>query len=173
MLFTCDSFGSHYSDERIFDDLVGDFQDAFRYYFDVILKPFSKFMLRAIDKINALEISVICPGHGPILRSSWQEKVKLSAVYAGEYLDSTQFENNVTTISVTARDGGGKLGYAPEFDGQGVPTKLSKASKASRRPMIQDMTVNYPSGGSGFHMNHTRSRNKSFHWDGYGRDMPC
>ena len=30
ILFTCDSFGSHYSDERIFDDLVGDFHDAFR-----------------------------------------------------------------------------------------------------------------------------------------------
>jgi flavorubredoxin len=86
MLFTCDSFGSHYSDERMFDDMVGDFNDAFRYYFDVILKPFSKFMLKAIDKIDGLDISMICPGHGPILRSSWQEKVRLSAELAREYL---------------------------------------------------------------------------------------
>ncbi len=88
ILFTCDSFGAHYCDARMFDDLVENFQDAFRYYFDVILKPFSRFMLKAIDKIDVLEISILCPGHGPILRSSWQEKVRLSAELAREYLDS-------------------------------------------------------------------------------------
>ena len=88
VLFTCDSFGSHYNGEGMFDDQAGDFDEAFRYYFDVILKPFSKFMLKAIDKIDALDISMICPGHGPILRSSWQEKVNLSAELARGYLES-------------------------------------------------------------------------------------
>lgn len=88
LLFTCDSFGSHYSHEEMFDDKVGDFHDAFRYYFDVILKPFSKFMLKAIDKIDALDISMICPGHGPILREGWEEKVRLSAKLSSEYLES-------------------------------------------------------------------------------------
>ncbi len=88
LLFTCDSFGSHYSHEEMFDDMVGDFHDAFKYYFDVILKPFSKFMLKAIDKIDALDISMICPGHGPILREGWEEKVRLSAELASEYLES-------------------------------------------------------------------------------------
>lgn len=78
MLFTCDSFGCHFCDERMFDDLVDDFDDAFKYYFDVILKPFSNYMIEAIDKIADLEIDVICPGHGPILRSNWQKYVKIS-----------------------------------------------------------------------------------------------
>jgi NADH oxidase (H2O-forming) len=78
VLFTCDSFGCHYCDERMFDDLVGDFDEAFRYYFDVILKPFSKFIIRAVEKIRPLDISVICPGHGPILRKNWQKYVLLS-----------------------------------------------------------------------------------------------
>ena len=78
MLFTCDSFGSHFCDERMFDDLVDDSDDAFKYYFDVILKPFSKYMIEAIDKISDLEIDVICPGHGPILRSNWQKYVQWS-----------------------------------------------------------------------------------------------
>lgn len=42
LLFTCDSFGAHFCNPLMFDDLVGDYHDAFRYYFDVILKPFSK-----------------------------------------------------------------------------------------------------------------------------------
>jgi NADH oxidase (H2O-forming) len=82
VLFTCDSFGAHFCSEAMFDDLVGNWDDAFRYYFDVILKPFSKFMLKAIDKIRPLPISVICPGHGPILRKDWKKWVDLSEKYA-------------------------------------------------------------------------------------------
>jgi len=87
ILFTCDSFGAHYADENMFDDLVGNWDEAFNYYFDVILKPFSKFMLKAIEKIKPLEIKVICPGHGPILRSNWKRYVDLSEQYATEALD--------------------------------------------------------------------------------------
>ncbi len=64
ILFTCDSFGAHYCHAELFDDLVGDYQADFRYYFDVILKPYSKFMVKAIEKIRPLEISMIAPGHG-------------------------------------------------------------------------------------------------------------
>jgi flavorubredoxin len=89
ILFTCDSFGAHLCDEKMFDDQVSDYSDAFKYYFDVILKPYSKFMLKAIEKIKPLKISMICPGHGPILRHTWKEKVNLSEKYATDYLDLT------------------------------------------------------------------------------------
>lgn len=82
VLFTCDSFGSHFCHEEMFDDKVGDFDESFRYYFDVILKPFSKFMLKAIEKIRPLDINTICTGHGPILRSNWKKYVDLSEEYA-------------------------------------------------------------------------------------------
>ncbi len=78
VLFTCDSFGAHYCTEEMFDDLVENYDDSFKYYFDVILKPFSKFFLRAIEKIRPLEINAICTGHGPILRSDWKRYVDMS-----------------------------------------------------------------------------------------------
>ncbi len=86
VLFTCDSFGAHYADDRMFDNLVGNWDDAFKYYFDVILKPFSKFMLKAIDRIRLLDIKVIATGHGPILRSYWKRYVDLSEQYSRDYL---------------------------------------------------------------------------------------
>ena len=82
ILFTCDSFGSHFCNESMYDDMVGDFNDSFTYYFDSILKPFSKYMLQAIEKISSLDIKAICPGHGPILRSQWKKYVDLSLKYA-------------------------------------------------------------------------------------------
>lgn len=86
LLFTCDSFGCHYCEPGMFDDTVGDFDDAFKYYFDVILRPFSKFMLKAIEKIKPLDIRAICPGHGPILRKDWKKYVDLSEKYSMEYM---------------------------------------------------------------------------------------
>lgn len=82
ILFTCDSFGAHYCNAEMFDDLVGDFDQAFTYYFYVILKPYSRFMLKAIEKIRPLDISAICTGHGPILRKNWKKYVDLSDNYA-------------------------------------------------------------------------------------------
>lgn len=87
VLFTCDCFGAHYSSKHHFDDEITDrsaYEESFKYYFDVILAPYSKFMLKAIDKIKELPISMIATGHGPILRSDWKKKVELSRQYAEE-----------------------------------------------------------------------------------------
>ncbi|MGE5424696.1 MAG: FprA family A-type flavoprotein [Syntrophothermus sp.] len=82
ILFTCDVFGEHYCNEAMFDDLVDNFDEAFRYYFDVIMKPFSKFMIAAINKIKTLPIRAICPGHGMILRKDWKRYIDLSEEYS-------------------------------------------------------------------------------------------
>ena len=86
VLFTCDSFGAHYCEEAMFDDLVKNYDDAFKYYFDVILKPFSKFMLKAIEKIKPIDISIVCTGHGPILRKHWKKYIDLTEQYSKQAL---------------------------------------------------------------------------------------
>lgn len=71
ILFSCDSFGCHYSDPRMFNDLIDkDFTDAYKYYFDMIMGPFKPYILEALDKIKDLPIDIVCPGHGPILRQN-------------------------------------------------------------------------------------------------------
>ena len=48
VLITCDSFGCHYSDERVFNDAIddpSDLMDAYKYYFDCIMGPFKTFVL--------------------------------------------------------------------------------------------------------------------------------
>ena len=102
LLFTCDSFGAHYASEKMWDDEVGDYQESFDYYFDVILKPFSKFMLKAIDKIKTLPLDMICPGHGPILRSTWKDKIERSAAMATGYMEETSKKNRVLLAYVSA-----------------------------------------------------------------------
>lgn len=89
VLFTCDSFGAHYCSYEMKDDLNEDYLSAFKYYFDMILKPYSRFMVKAVERVRPLEISCICPGHGPILRENRQAVVDLTEKYAKEYIEIT------------------------------------------------------------------------------------
>ena len=102
LLFTCDSFGAHFCGDEMFDDQIGNYTDSFIYYFDVILKPFSNFMLKAINKIEDLDIYAICPGHGPILRSTWKEKVALSKKLSSEYLETLSDDKTILITYVSA-----------------------------------------------------------------------
>jgi len=124
LLFTCDSFGAHYANELMFDDLIGDYNDAFDYYFDVILKPFSKFMLKAIEKIKTLPLDMICPGHGPILRSGWKDKIDRSFKHATAYLEETRKNNRVLVAYVSA------YGYTKEMALQ-IAEGLKKSERVS------------------------------------------
>jgi flavorubredoxin len=86
ILFTCDSFGAHYCNQNIFSELSGDYLDAFNYYFDVILKPYSRFMVSAIEKIKHLDIAAICPGHGPVHRENLREILDMTYKLSDDYL---------------------------------------------------------------------------------------
>ncbi len=69
-LFTCDSFGSHYSFDGILLSKVTDnegYMRAAKYYFDNIIGPFKPFMVKALNRIKDLDVEMICVGHGPVV----------------------------------------------------------------------------------------------------------
>ena len=87
ILFPCDCFGCHFSPEsteKLFNDLAGDFSQAFQYYFSHIIRPYKEFVLPAVKKMTPMlhrghpdpnqvsgegsQIEIIAPSHGPILR---------------------------------------------------------------------------------------------------------
>jgi NADH oxidase (H2O-forming) len=67
ILFTCDFTGCHYSPKGdMSDDCEDDYYEEMKYYFDVIMGPFKRFVLMALDKIKGLKFSIVAPSHGPI-----------------------------------------------------------------------------------------------------------
>jgi len=119
VLFTCDSFGAHYCSSDIYSDFSEKYAESFKYYFDVILKPFSRFLLKAIDKIKPLELDFICPGHGPIHKENLRKAVDLSEKYAGQYLQeaSERSHKNILIAYVSAY---GYTKKAAEFIAEGI-----------------------------------------------------
>jgi len=84
ILFSGDVFGSHYYDERLFDDEVGDFSYAFKYYYDHIMRPFKQYVLQALELYKRFDISLIAPLHGPVLRSEPQFYIDKYAEWSSE-----------------------------------------------------------------------------------------
>ena len=70
ILVTCDSFGSHYCLPEVVSTEIRceeDYQKALKYYYDCIIGPFKPFMLKALDRVEKMDISMVCTGHGPVL----------------------------------------------------------------------------------------------------------
>ena len=70
VLFSCDFLGCHYCEPYILDTHITD-KDAYlsslQIYYNSIFSPFKKYVLNGLSKINDLEISFVCPSHGPVL----------------------------------------------------------------------------------------------------------
>ena len=82
-LFTVDSFGCHYADDRVFNYFIDwEFTEFYKYYFDCIMGPFKPFVLKALDKIKPLDIQFIGNGHGPVLRANIPHYLELYRQWA-------------------------------------------------------------------------------------------
>ncbi len=82
VLFTCDSFGSHYSPKygiklsEVPESEEAAYQDALLYYYTAIFSPFKPYVIKAIKKIEDLKLDVVCPGHGPVLDTRIDEIIE-------------------------------------------------------------------------------------------------
>jgi flavorubredoxin len=76
ILFSGDFLGAHYCDPRLYNDLVENYDEAFRYYFQVIMRPFKEYVRQGLAKLDTLPIKMVCPVHGPILRSQISQYIE-------------------------------------------------------------------------------------------------
>lgn len=98
LLFSGDVFGSHYHDRRLFDDQVSDFFYAFKYYYDHIMRPFKSYVLNALKLYDKLDIEIIAPLHGPILRQKPYKYLEYYRKWSQSDYQDTSHGNKVLSI---------------------------------------------------------------------------
>ncbi len=100
ILFTCDFMGCHYSPSGcITDSCCGNYETEMKYYFDVIMGPFKKFVNMALDKIENTEAEIIAPSHGPVHIDDREYYKNLYKTWAKE---ATIEEKNIQIFYVSA-----------------------------------------------------------------------
>lgn len=78
-LFSCDYLGCHYCEPTMMDSSIhymDKYLEQFKYYYDCIFGPFKPYVLAGLDKIQDLEISLVCPSHGPVLEAHIKERIE-------------------------------------------------------------------------------------------------
>ncbi|ELP89614.1 type A flavoprotein fprA, putative, partial [Entamoeba invadens IP1] len=86
VLVTCDVFGGHCADDRVFNDKmmdrIADMDEAYKHYFDCIFGPFKPYVLKGINLIETQmgfpveELKAVCCSHGPVLRTNIKENIE-------------------------------------------------------------------------------------------------
>ncbi|MFZ5354622.1 MAG: FprA family A-type flavoprotein [Bacillota bacterium] len=85
VLFSGDVLGCHFcpKGDVVLDVESGDFMKAFKYYFDVIMGPFKDHAIKAMSKIENMDIQMVGTSHGPVLTENIDK-------YIGMYMEWSQ-----------------------------------------------------------------------------------
>jgi flavorubredoxin/flavin reductase (DIM6/NTAB) family NADH-FMN oxidoreductase RutF len=98
-LFTCDVFGMHFCDDRIFDEDLTAIAPDYRFYYDCLMAPNARSVLAAMKRMDDLpDIKTIATGHGPLLRHNLGE---LTENYRSWSQNQTKGETNVAVFYVS------------------------------------------------------------------------
>jgi flavorubredoxin len=137
ILFSCDAFGSYGAlGGKIFDDEVSEAEreffeeEALRYYANIVAK-FSRFVIKAINSILDLDISIIAPSHGLIWRKNPKRIVDLYMKWAEYAENPSTLEDGITLIFASMYGNTNKMmnAIAQGVGKSGIPLKIFDVSR--------------------------------------------
>lgn len=109
ILFTCDFFGMHTA-YGLYDDEIDELNSFAQRYFGEIMMPFRSLGLRAMEKIQNIEVDMIAPSHGPIHKNTkrilenytkWtrgETKEKVIVVYVSMWKSTEKMVNQIVEV---------------------------------------------------------------------------
>lgn len=78
ILFPCDIFSTHIANYELFNDLEkGEYIEDFKVYYRLIMAPHRPYVRDMLEKIKKLNIEVIAPSHGYILRENTAKFIQM------------------------------------------------------------------------------------------------
>lgn len=94
-LFPCDIFSTHVAVKDYFNDTCGfDITEDFIGYYNAIMKPHASYVRYMLNAIKDLDIKMICPGHGFIIRKDTDKFIKI-------YDDLSKVKKNTKKVVIT------------------------------------------------------------------------
>ncbi|MCM3341929.1 FprA family A-type flavoprotein [Paenibacillus sp. MER TA 81-3] len=108
ILFPCDIFSTHVAVDHPFADEAGyDITDDFIGYYQAIIHPHRRYVRTLVEAIRDLEIDIIAPSHGYILR---HDIAKYISLY-DEFSTETKDNKKVTILYATLKNNTKKMAH--------------------------------------------------------------
>jgi len=135
-LFPCDIFSTHIACEELFNDLArGEYLEDFKVYYKLIMGPHRPYVRNMLKKIMELDIDVIAPSHGYILRKDAASFIKLY-----DEMSSTGDKLKKAAIVFSTMTGNtAKVAQklAEGLEGNGIATSVFNLKNADIQEVIQ------------------------------------
>ena len=138
ILFPCDIFSTHVAVNEVFADEAGfDITDDFIGYYNAIIHPHRRYVRTLIDALEDMDIQMIAPSHGFILRENVQKYIDL---YVSMSADTVQ-DKKVTIVYTTIRRNTKKVAdhLKKIFEENEIQTEIFNADKADKAEILESI----------------------------------
>jgi len=99
ILFSCDFFGSHLATSELFASDMEKVIECNKRYFAEIMMPFRSIISKNIEKVQALDLKIIAPSHGPV----YNNPQFIINAYK-EWIDDSKVANKVIVAYVSMHE---------------------------------------------------------------------
>ena len=140
ILFPCDIFSTHVAVNEVFADEAGfDITDDFIGYYNAIIHPHRRYVRTLIHALEDMDVQMIAPSHGFILRENVQKYIDL---YASLSADTVQ-DKKVTIVYTTIRRNTKKVAehLKKTFEENEIQTEIFNADKSDKAEILASIKV--------------------------------
>ena len=138
ILFPCDIFSTHVAVNEVFADEAGfDITDDFIGYYNAIIHPHRRYVRTLIHALEDMDVQMIAPSHGFILRENVQKYIDL---YASMSADTVQ-DKKVTIVYTTIRRNTKKVAehLKKTFEENEIQTEIFNADKSDKAEILDSI----------------------------------
>ncbi len=104
ILFPCDIFSTHVANDKYFnDEAEADITEDFIGYYNAIIHPHRRYVRTLIAALEELDVKMIAPSHGYILRKDVQKYIDLYATMSADTVKDKKVTIVYTTIKTNTK----------------------------------------------------------------------
>ncbi|HDK7160388.1 TPA: FprA family A-type flavoprotein [Clostridium botulinum] len=138
ILFPCDIFSTHIANYEYFNDKAKeDILEDFKTYYNLIMHPHRRYVQNMINKIRSLDIKIIAPSHGFILRENTKKFIEIY----DEMSKNTNADKKVLILYSTMTNNTKKISelIKEHFEKDNIKAELINVNKTSDEDILKNV----------------------------------
>ena len=138
ILFPCDIFSTHVANDKFFSDEAGfDITEDFIGYYNAIIHPHRRYVRTLITALEELDIEMIAPSHGYIIRKDIQKYIDLYATMSADTIK----DKKVTIVYTTIRSNTKKVAnlLRDTFEANDIQATVFNADKSDKAEILKSI----------------------------------
>ncbi|MDF2514448.1 MAG: FprA family A-type flavoprotein [Herbinix sp.] len=135
ILFPCDIFSTHIANDQFFnDDAKNDITEDFIGYYKLIIHPHRRYVQTLINALKEMDVKMIAPSHGYILRTDVQKYIDLYASMSA----NTAADKKVTIVYTTIKSNTKKMAnmLKDSFEKNNIKADVFNADKSEKEVIL-------------------------------------